>query len=359
MPVSMPVLKTRLQAEPYCLLNSPLALVLAFVLAFVLAGCNEEPPEKAAAPAGPPVVGVLLYKKDDTYIALVADALTRAFADRAVVRMYSADNDQLTQNDQLESLLESGVSALVVNIVDPKAAAGVVDRVKKAGIPVVFFNREPDLSAIRQYGKACFVGTTAFDAGKLQGDIIKALWDAHPEYDRNKDGVLQYVMFQGNPDNPEALARTEYSVKQAREQGLAMRQIGETYVCDWDEQQAGEAMRMAVIAHGPDIELVIANNDSMALGAVSALAEAGFNTGLPGAAFIPVVGVDATPQAMEAIKKGVMSATVKQDGEAMARAIAELTLNAVNNRDFLEGTPYIWDASGVAIRIPYSPFSGD
>jgi methyl-galactoside transport system substrate-binding protein len=200
------------------------------------------------------------------------------------------------------------------------------------------------------------VGTDADAAGKMQGDVIKQLWNGRPEYDRNADGIFQYVMFQGNPDNPEALARTEYSVRQAREHGVEMRQIGETHVCNWDANLAKDAMLLAFASHGENIELVISNNDAMALGAISALASFGYNTEGESGKFIPIVGVDAVPQAVEAITKGIMSATVKQDSAAMAKAVAALTRNAVEGKNFLDETPYTWDASGIAIRIPYSVF---
>ena len=322
-----------------------------------LTGCGEVPPSKTKADSKP-TIGVLIYKKDDTYISLVGESLQKAFAEKATVLLQHGQNEQLTQNEQLDAMIEKKVDALVVNLVETQAAADVVDKAKKAGIPVVFFNREPDLNVIKSYNKASFVGTNALDAGKMQGDIIKKIWASHPEYDRSKNGKLQYVMFQGNLDNPEAVARTEYSVKQARALGVPMQQIGETYVCNWEESLAKQAMQAALAAHQDQIELVIANNDSMALGAIAALAERGYNTG-DTTKFIPVVGVDATPQAMAAIQKGAMSATVKQDGEGMGAAIAALTLNAIAGKGFLDGTPYAWDASGVAIRIPYSMYSGE
>ena len=70
---------------------------------------------------------------------------------------------------------------------------GVVDKAKEAGIPTIFFNREPDTEVVKSYDKSIFIGTNAADAGKMQGDIIKDLFDAHPEYDINGDGAIQYV----------------------------------------------------------------------------------------------------------------------------------------------------------------------
>lgn len=330
-------------------------LLLAFTLA--VGGCNE-PERRNTAARAVPKIGVLIYRQDVIYISMVRQALQKALEGRAELTFFFAEDDQLTQNEQLDKLAAERVDGMAVNLVDTQAAASVVDLLKKADIPVVFFNREPDLNLIKLYSKAAFVGSNTLEAGLMQGDIIARLWQAHPEFDRNGDGELQYIMFQGNADNPEAIARTEYSVRRAREHGVGMRQIGQTFVCNWDSDLALEAMRGALAMHAGDIELIISNNDSMALGALQALTEAGFNLpGGNGEKFIPVVGVDAIPPAIEAIDKGVMSATVKQDGEAMGQAIAALLLNIINGKNFLEGTPYSWDASGAAVRLPYSPVS--
>lgn len=341
--------------------------LLALSLLLLVAACDDGKTDDQAAVKGAageasekPLVGVLLYREDDAYIALVRSQLESALAGRAELVVLCAGFDQLTQNEQIEDLLRRKADALVINLVDPQSASIALDMAKKAEVPVVFFNREPDLSTLASYaGKACFVGTVPDDAGKLQGDIIARLWRNHPEYDSNRDGKFQFVMFQGDPDNPEAVARTEYSISQALAAGVKMEQLGENYMCAWDEKLAKNSMKLALAAHNGKIELVVANNDAMALGAIAALNEIGFNTGAAGAGFIPVVGVDATPQAIEAIKAGRMSATVVQDAASMAEAIAGLTMNAVRQADFLEGTAYKWDASGFAVRIPYSPYGGD
>ena len=330
--------------------------VAAVVFSLFLQGCETEPQKKAAG--AKPVVGILVYRQDDPYIGLVTKAIQKALEGKAEVEVLYAEDDQLVQDDQIDSLIRKNVSALALNIVNPLAAGKAVDAIKKAGIPVVFFNREPDLGTIRTYAKACFVGTNIFDAGIMQGDIIAELWKKHPEYDKNNDGKCQYIMIQANVDNPEALARTEYSIKRARENGMAMRQVGETLLCNWNETLARDAMRLVFPLNESIVELIIANNDSMALGAIEALMESGYNReGGDPSKFIPVVGVDAIPQAIEAIQKGVMSATVLQDSGAMGNAVAALVMNAINGKNFLEGTSHAWDDSGVAIRIPYSRYS--
>ena len=305
--------------------------------------------------ADKPVIGVLIYKYDDTYISTVRNAIEKYGADVLDITMQDGKGDQATQNDQVDVFIAKGVDALVVNMVDAAAAQGVVDKAKDAGIPVVFFNREPADDVLKSYDKAIFIGTNAADAGIMQGELIAKIWGDGSAYDLNKDGVVQYLMFQGEPDNPEAIARTDYSVKTAEELGLKMEPANEIIVCNWDTACAQSSME-PIINKGTNVEFIIANNDGMAEGVINALVADGKNTGEEGDPVIPVVGVDATDAAIELITKGKMAATVKQDGDAMGKAIVEITLNVAAGKDPLDGTDYKFDDSGVAVRIPYVPF---
>jgi methyl-galactoside transport system substrate-binding protein len=134
-----------------------------------------------------------------------------------------------------------------------------------------------------------------------------------------------------------------------------MEQIGQTFVCFWDAALAQAAMESALAANEGKIELVIANNDSMAMGAIAALSNIGYNME-GGSKFIPVIGVDATDQAIDAIERGIMSGTVKQDGVSMGNAIAVIMLNMIAGKAPLDGTPYEYDDSGIAFRIPFTPY---
>ena len=345
------------------------AMILASTMVLSLTACGGDPApaptpeggeevegEGEVASGDLPTVGVLIYKYDDTYISTVRNSLETAFEGKAEVIMQDGKNDQATQNDQLDVMIAQGVDVLCVNMVDAKAAAGVVEKAKEADIPTVFFNREPDTEVVQSYEKAFFVGTNAADAGKMQGDIIADLFEANPEYDLNGDGKVQYTMFQGEPDNPEAIARTKYSVEQAVVNGLEMEQVGEIQVCNWDTELAQKAMEAILAANEGKVELVIANNDGMAIGCVAALSNVGYNVE-GGDKFVPVVGVDATDAAVDAIKKGTMSATVLQDGKAMGNAVAAIALNAATGVDFVEGTEYTVDETGVSVRIPYAPYT--
>lgn len=301
-----------------------------------------------------PRIGECIYKYDDTYISTVRQGLQKLANGKAELLLNDGKGDQGTQNDQIDLLIQKGVDVLLVNIVDVGAAQTIVNKAKAADIPIIFFNREPSEEVLKSYDKARFIGTNAKDAGVIQGQIIADIWKKG-ESDTNGDGIMQYVMFKGEPDNPEAVARTEWSVKTAEELGVKTQQL-ELQVCNWDTELAHRAMESWLSKYGDKIEFAIANNDGMAQGAIAALQGAGYNMG-EGTKTIPVVGVDATDAAKDLINKKYMSGTVLQDGNAMAEALFAVSMNVATGKDHLEGTYYKYDESGVAVRIPYKAYT--
>ena len=117
-------------------------------------------------------------------------------------------------------------------------------------------------------------------------------------------------------------------------------------------------MRTALSAHdlkSGSIELIMANNDDQALGAIEAMNEEGYNTGAEGAGYIPVFGVDATTVAQEALSAGKMTGTVLQDGPAMASCIVALANNILNGDALFANTSgYNVDEGVNKIRIAYA-----
>ncbi|HKM44856.1 MAG TPA: galactose ABC transporter substrate-binding protein, partial [Dysgonamonadaceae bacterium] len=306
---------------------------------------TEEPAEKEKIR-----VGVLVWKYDDTYGSTVRQAIekyAKELGDAAGVEieldMQDGKDDQATQNDQATVMLANEPDVMVVNLVDVAAGQSIIDMIKPYEIPTIFYNKEPtDSAVITEYShKSIFIGTDIAQAGVMQGDLLSKIWEENPQYDRNGDGVCQYLMFQGEPNNPEAIARTEYSVKQAEEQGMTMDLVnGEIIVANWDTASAQDQMNATWANLGDQIEAIFCNNDDMALGVIAALNGVGWNLGDDPDKFIPIIGVDATDAAMEAMSAGTMAGSVKQDGDAMGKAIIEIALNAGLAKDFLEGTDY-------------------
>lgn len=303
-------------------------------------------------------VGVCLYKFDDTYISTVRQSLEKIQSenpDKVEFTFYDGKGDQATQNDSIDTLLQKDVDLLLVNLVDTGAAPTVIDKIKTAEKPVVLFNREPSADSIKAYDKAIFVGTNAKEAGVMQGEILSKVWEKDKAViDKNGDGVLQYVMLKGEPDNPEAVARTQYSVSTLNDKGVKTEELA-LQVCNWDQALAQNATEAWFSKFGDKIEAVIANNDGMAQGAIAALQAQGYNNG-DAAKTIPVVGVDATAAAQDLIGKGFMLGSVLQDAEGMAKALYETGMNLAGGKSAVEGTSYKFDDTGVAVRIPYQEY---
>ena len=108
------------------------------------------------------------------------------------------------------------------------------------------------------------------------------------------------------------------------------------------------------------IELGICNNDGMAEGAISALNSAGYNLGNGSSRQIPVFGIDATAAAVDLIKKGKMTGTIKQDADGMARAVTKIVKNGLDDGKKLNADmeEYNVDEKVFKVRIAYSKYLG-
>lgn len=290
-------------------------------------------------------IGVTIYKYDDNFMSLMRQEIEKeAKAIGGVdLLMNDSQNAQSIQNDQVDVLISKGVKALAINLVDPSAAPTIIGKAKPEGIPVVFFNKDPGDKAIGSYDKAFYVGTNPQESGVIQGELIAKHWKANPAYDLNKDGKIQYVMLKGEPGHPDAEARTKYSVEQLNKLGI---QTEELFVDTgmWDAALAKDKVDAWLSsAKAGNIEVIIANNDGMAMGALEAAKAHGKK--------LPIFGVDALPEVLQLISKGEIAGTVLNDGVNQGKAVVHLAKNLAAEKAPTEGTK--WELKDKVIRVPY------
>lgn len=345
---------------------------------------NSNSDSNSASTASNLNVSVFLYDNSDTYIASMRQRLEKIFGDANIpCTVYDAGSDQAKQTTQVDTALTQGSNLLIVNIVttgSEEAAQNIVDAAKDKGAHVIFFNREVADSVINSYDKCVFVGTDADEAGYMQGEMIAAFLDSDgnfERYDVDGDGEISYVMIRGELGNAEAAGRTKYSVLKANElltSGKLVPSVANqedtTQEADgvspfylygnWSSATTKNLLDTALTTYSldnGDIEMIISNSDDMALGAIEAVAEKGYNTGAEGAPYIPVFGVDANISAQDAINNHKMTGTVKQDGDAMAACIQFLTTNVQAGKEIMDGTDsYNVDENAAKIRIPYGVY---
>ncbi|ROV57670.1 galactose/glucose ABC transporter substrate-binding protein MglB [Vibrio ponticus] len=290
-------------------------------------------------------VGVTVYKYDDNFMSLVRQAIEKEadkYPDTRVL-MNDSQNSQSMQNDQVDVMLARGVKALAINLVDPAAAPSIISKAKMDDVPVVFYNKEPSAEAMASYDKAYYVGTDSKESGVIQGELIAKHWKQNSAWDKNGDGVLQYVMLKGEPGHPDAEARTQFSVETINKNGIKTEELHmDTGM--WDTAMAKDKMDAWLSGpNGTKIEVVIANNDGMAMGAVESLKGAGNS--------LPVFGVDALSEAIAMVKTGEMAGTVLNDANSQAQATFEL-IRTLANGDAIP-TDASWKMNNKVVRVPY------
>ncbi len=288
-----------------------------------------------AARAEQPRIAFLAYNTQDTFIASVISQVEDRADGEAALTVLNAANNQNTQNAQLEAQLEAGVDAVIVNAVDRTSAVYLIGLAMKYEKPIVFINREPLYEDLCLYDGAYYVGTDPKELGTLCGQIVADSFLANPAADRNGDGVIQYVLLKGQLGHQDAEIRTLYSIKALEDAGLALEKLAEEDA-RWERVQGQEAMATFLNEYGDKIECVISNNDDMALGAIDALKAAGF---FSNGQSMPIVGVDATRQALEALAQGTLLGTVLNNAADQGNAAFELAMLLGEGKP-LDGYPY-------------------
>ena len=162
-----------------CCSRSPLrrlgTLLLAGLLLLPAAGCGG----KESTQGDTLRVGVALYTQDDTFISTIVQNLEQMALGEETqtlkINLSTADgrSNQTTQLEQVDGFLSRGCDVLCVNIVDRTAAAVIVDKAQEAGIPLIFFNRQPVAEDIQRWEQVYYVGVQAEEGGTIQGELVR------------------------------------------------------------------------------------------------------------------------------------------------------------------------------------------
>lgn len=300
--------------KKYCILLSSLCICIAMLL--VGCGGTEKEEEKKSIR-----IGVSLYRGDDTFINNIRGELEKCAkiyeqenGVKVNLDIQDAKGNQNTQNDQVERFISLGCDVLCINPVDRTAASVMIDKAMAAGIPVVFFNRQPVEEDMDRWDQLYYVEAVAKESAVLQGSIVVDRYKESPEsLDMNGDGVVSYVLLEGESSHQDSLIRTEWSVKTLKDGGVPVEKITGG-IANWERSQASALMEQWLEKYPDQIELIICNNDDMALGAIDAMDRAEVSG-------ICVVGIDGTIPGLEAVENGKLMGTVSCDKERYAGAI--------------------------------------
>ncbi len=302
--------------------------ILAGILTIVilLSGCGTRSAEQTDTAKDTIRIGVTLYNQHDTFISEMMSCFTKyvqnAQSDTGItitVEVMDASGNQTTQNDQVKTLIEKECDVICVNLVDRTEPTTIADMAQKADIPIIFFNRELVAEDLERWDQLYYVGGDAFQSGTLQGELAADIFQQDSERDKNQDGICQYVILEGEPGHQDAIVRTELCTQALSDQGLETEKLGYA-IANWNRAQAQTKFMQLYSSFEEEIELVMANNDDMALGVVDALKAAEIDQ----EEWPIIVGIDGTSVGLEAVENNELSGTVYNDKEGQAQAMLDL-----------------------------------
>lgn len=309
------------------------------------------------------ILGAGIYSASDNFNSYIGKAITNACDGIFKTNIEDGQNDQSTQNNQVDTMLAKGASAVAVSVCDVTAAPTLIQKCKDAGnVPIIFFNKEiTDYDVINSYENAYQVTSTGGDYGaSIQAQMVIDYWKEHPEMDKNGDGKLQLVYLMGDPGHTASQPRCDYLKSTIEDAGIEIDLLAEDTGM-WVTATAKEKMDAWVSKYGDEIECCVAGNDAMALGALSAVEAAGFNTdGEESSKYIPIYGIDALPEILSKIESGDITGSVLQDAKTQGQTIVKMAENLTSGKDAMDGIEGVeMEEEAKAVRVPYQAITKD
>ncbi|UTH45265.1 sugar ABC transporter substrate-binding protein [Loktanella salsilacus] len=268
-----------------------------------------------------PVVGLVMKSLANEFFQNMMEGAEAHAAQRGDYELRAVgmqnETDFESQINAVENFITQGVDAIVIAPADSKAMVRPIKKAIAAGITVVNFDVALDADAKAQQGlELAFVGPDNRGGAKMAGDALAEALGAGGKV----------VIIEGNPGADNATQRRLGFEDAVAEHSL---DLLDSRTAHWETEEANQVFSTMLTAH-PDLQGVMAANDSMAIGVVKALENAGRSD-------IIVVGFDAIPAVLPMIEDGRMLASVDQFGQQMAANAIDLALDVVAGGPELEG----------------------
>lgn len=292
-----------------------LVLLLAVVL---LGACGKGDAGKSE---GKMTVGYAINNLNDTFQTYILEAAKdKAKENDMNIRVENAKEDLIAQQDQVNTLIQNGVDALIVVPVDTSAMDPITKAAQNADIPLIYVNRNPYAGKEDKMPKnVYYVGSEEITAGIMQMEFIG----------EKLGGKGNIAILMGILGNEGAMKRTE-GVEQVIKEKYPEMKVLNKETAEWQRDKAIAVTENWISTYGKDINAVIANNDEMALGALQAAKKNNRSDML-------IIGTDAIPDAIEAVEKGELAGTVFQDAKGQGGGAIDVLVN----KDKAESVTYV------------------
>jgi len=259
--------------------------------------------EEATAIVGDGSIGLAVSTQNNPFFVTLVEGAQKA-ADAAGVKMTVADagDDAAKQTSDIEDLVASGISVLIVNPVDSDAVTGAVEFAKSKGVKVIAVDRAVNGTEIE-----CQIASDNVLGAELATQFI---------VDTLGEGAV-VAELEGVTGASAAIDRSQgfHNIADAKLEVVARQTANFA-------RAEGMSVMENMLQANPNIQAVFAANDEMALGAMEAISGAGKD--------VMVVGFDATDDAIESIKAGQMAGTIAQQPALIGSTAVENAIKLIN-----------------------------
>jgi ABC-type sugar transport system substrate-binding protein len=292
------------------------AMVLVLAGTMVFAGGQQS---GSSGSSGPVKITALIRNLNEQFVKDYAENLQRLAKEKGIeLNLQDANNALDTQLTQLSTALNQGYRHFVIIPCESELSEQMNQMINERGGAAVYSNTPPTTKSLKMGKNFFFASSPETIAGQFLGDIIAEYFDKYP--DKAPGKVLNMLLIQGMIGYPSTKYREIGMLESLEKHGYKVNYVAKD-TANWSPDQAQAKMDAWLGAYRGKFNIVVAQNDGMALGAVESLVQNGYtkdNADDGTILAVPVIGVDATMEALNSMSQNKLYATVLQDSQAQS-----------------------------------------
>jgi len=296
-------------------------MLILVVLLAVSSAAFARGAQDAGAGSGRPQIALLMRNVDEQFLKDYSDNIRKLAAEKGVdLNVQDARSDGATQLTQLQTLLNQGYKYFVIVPCVSELSEQMNRDIQAKGGAAAYSNIQPTVNALKVGKNFFYASSPEFVGGRYQGQLIADYFDKNPAKAPGK--AVNMILINGQLGHPAQVNRRAGLLAELRTRGYTVNIIAED-TANWVPDQANEKMNAWIASFRDKFNVVAAQNDGMALGAVQSMIQNGMvksDTSDGTRLTVPVLGIDATGDAIASMKRNELYATVLQDAVGQSAA---------------------------------------
>jgi ABC-type sugar transport system substrate-binding protein len=264
-------------------------------------------------------ITLLMRNMNEQFLKDYSENIRRLAAEKGVdLNVQDANNDMQAQLTQLDTALNQGYKYFVIIPIDGEMSEQMNKAIAERGGAASYSNTPPTTAALRVGKNFFFASSPELIAGKFAGQILADYFDKNP--DKAPGKAINLIHIQGALGHPAQVNRQKGMEDELKARGYNVTKIAED-TANWTPDQAQEKMSTWIGAYRGRFNAIVAQNDGMAMGAIEALIQNGLTKSDASDGTIltvPVIGYDATDEAINSMSQNKLYGTVLQDSSAQS-----------------------------------------